>query len=352
MLKPRDRQLAAIRHKIPDRIPVDAICIEPVDAVAAHLGVKPEAVLPRLGIDGRLVSAWKYLGPRPPAAGAEASSEWGTAASDDYGTAHAYPLASADTLAQIAAYPWPDPRLYDFAESASAARALHSEYAIRGPYWKPLFCQVCGLLGMEEALIRMSLEPKLFEAILARVFEHVREYCRLFLDACGDSLDIFCLGDDFATQRGLLFRPELWRRFLKPRFAELFELGKQRGKFVWFHSCGDITAILPDLIDIGVDVWETVQLHALPLTPVQLKREYGRHLTFFGGINTQHLPFATPAEVRDEVRRVIEALGAGGGFICGPDHHIKPDVPPDNVVALFDAATAFRLPGYTLPAER
>jgi uroporphyrinogen decarboxylase len=145
-----------------------------------------------------------------------------------------------------------------------------------------------------------------------------------------------------------LFDPALWRKYLKPRYARLFELGKSRGLPVWFHSCGDITAVLDDLIEIGMDVWETVQLHALPLSPRELKRQYGRHVTFFGGINTQRLPFATPQEVRQEVRDVCEALGEGGGFICGPDHHIKPDVPPANTTALFDEATSFRRPMYTM----
>jgi uroporphyrinogen decarboxylase len=130
----------------------------------------------------------------------------------------------------------------------------------------------------------------------------------------------------------------------------LFALGKSRGKYVWFHSCGDITAVLPDLIDIGMDVWETVQLHTLPVDARTLKREYGRHLTFFGAISTQRLPFATPDAVRSEVVRCIDALGEGGGYICGPDHHIKPDVPPANTIALFEAVRSYRRPGWTSAA--
>jgi uroporphyrinogen decarboxylase len=97
-----------------------------------------------------------------------------------------------------------------------------------------------------------------------------------------------------------------------------------------------------------MDVWETVQLHTLPISPDKLKQEYGKHLTFFGGICTQRLPFLTPEEVQAEVTRRIEALGKNGGYICGPDHHIKPDVPHANSVALFDTARQFRREGYTL----
>jgi uroporphyrinogen decarboxylase len=94
-------------------------------------------------------------------------------------------------------------------------------------------------------------------------------------------------------------------------------------------------------------VWETVQLHALPLSPAQLKRHFGRHIAFFGGVSTQRLPFASPNDVRAETLRCIELLGEGGGYICGPDHHIKPDVPPANTLALFRAATSFQRAGYT-----
>jgi len=125
-------------------------------------------------------------------------------------------------------------------------------------------------------------------------------------------------------------------------------MAKRMGKYVWFHSCGDITPVLGDLIDIGMDVWETVQLHTLPISPTQLKRDYGKRVTFFGGVNTQRLPFATPEQVAAETRQCIEALGPGGGYICGPDHHVKHDVPAANTVAVFDTATAFRQAGITL----
>jgi uroporphyrinogen decarboxylase len=328
----RERQLATIARKPTDRISLDVICIEIIPALAEYLGVAPEGVYDRLGIDGRIVAA-PFIGAAP----AHGVDAWAAGAWEDYGTAHNYPLANA-SVADVERHPWPDPADHDYAGAAAAAAAIGATYAVRGPYWQPLFCRVCSLMGMEEALAKLLTEPAVFEAALEAVFERTLAYCERLLDACGDALPILCLGDDFATQRGLLMAPQQWRRFLKPRFGRLFAAGKQRGKAVWFHSCGDVTAILPDLIDIGVDVWETVQLHTLPMAPATLKREFGRHLTFFGGVNTQRLPFATPAEVRAEVRACIEVLGEGGGYICGPDHHIKPDVPPANAAALFDEA--------------
>jgi uroporphyrinogen decarboxylase len=304
-------------------------------------------VLPRLGIDGRIVSA-PYRGSVHEPVNGVYYTEWGTPSTGDYGTGRFNPLADVTSLAEIEDYPWPNPSDYDYARAGEVARLWGAEYAVRGPYWRPQFCQVCDLFGMEEAMVRMHHEPRLFEAVLERVFEVTAEFCERLLAACRDAMPILCLGDDFATQRGMMISPEHWRRFLKPRFAKLFAIGKSQGKFVWFHSCGDITAILPDLIEIGADVWETVQLHALPMSPQQLKREYGADITFFGGVNTQHLPFGTSQEVKENTLRSIEALGQGGGYICGPDHHIKPDVSAENALALFDTALNFRREGYTL----
>lgn len=342
----RERQLAAIRHEVPDRLPVDAISVENQPEIARYLGIRPDEVLDALGLDGRIVAAG-YTGVLPPPVDGMGWTEWGVLNTGDYGTAHAYPFSSSTTVADIERFPWPPLSQYDFESARRAASNLGGKYAVRGPYWRPLFCRVCEMFGMEEAMVKMSLEPAVFEAALEHVFQWAMDYCRTLLDACGDDMPIFCLGDDFATQRGLMISPEDWRRFLKPRFARLFALGKERGKHVWFHSCGDITGILPDLIDIGVDVWETVQLHTLPMSPAELKREYGRHLTFFGAVNTQRLPFASPREVQEDVLRCIEVLGKGGGYICGPDHHIKPDVSADNAVTLFRTAVAFRREGYT-----
>lgn len=335
----RERQLATIRHEATDRISVDAICIENGAQIAEYLGIPEDAVLDRLGIDGRIIFAGNYLGTIPVDERGEPLSAWGTSTGNDYGTAHYSPLAAADTVAAVEGYRWwPDAAKIDYHAAAEAARDCARQYATRGPYWLPLFCQVCELMGMEEAMMKMLSEPAVFEAALERVFQYTLDYCTRLLDVCGDALDIFYLGDDFATQRGLMIPPASWRQFLKPRYAQLFSLAKARGKFVWFHSCGDITSILPDLIDIGVDVWETVQLHALPMTPAELKRAYGQQMTFFGAISTQRLPFATPEDIRAEVRQTIAALGKNGGYICGPDHHIKPDVPAVNAVTLFDSA--------------
>ena len=133
-----------------------------------------DAVLDRLGIDGRLIGAWRYLGETPVGQHGQPLSPWGTETGDDYGTMHRSPLADVASVTEVERYPcWPDAAWYDYAEAASAAHHAVQRYATRGPYWKPLFCQVSELMGMEEAMVRMQVEPEIFEAVLDQVFQHV-----------------------------------------------------------------------------------------------------------------------------------------------------------------------------------
>lgn len=344
----RERILCAIRHQLPDRIPVDTLAIETTIEIGQLLGIPADEVIDTLGIDSRLVTAYDYLGELPEINGKKLSI-WGAEDGDDYGTTHTYPLAMATSLTDIERYAWPDASKFDFASLANSLQNWTGEYALRGPYWvsAPLFSTTCNLLGMEEALVWMLAEPTLFQACIEQVFRFSYHYIEQFIATLGPKLDILVLADDFASQRGLLMEPNLWRKHLKPYYEQLFSLGKSNGLPIWFHSCGDITAVLPDLIDIGLDVWETVQLHSLPMTATELKRNFGQQITFFGGVNTQRLPFISPQDVARETINCIEALGAGGGYICGPDHHIKPDVPAQNTLALFQTAQNFAREGYT-----
>jgi uroporphyrinogen decarboxylase len=301
----------------------------------------------RLGIDAiRLEMAYTEDPGMSP--DGEPLSEWGSVAKKDYGTAHWYPLQSASTIQEIEQHSWPEIDGFDFNYVARKAQEKGTEYALRGPHWWPLLCRVFDLMSMEEAMVKMVLKPEVFEAALEKVFEITLESFQKLIDACGEYMPVLCAGDDFATQRGMMLSPEQWRRFLKPRYKKLFELGKKHNKYIWFHSCGDIIPVLPDLIDIGMDVWETVQLHTLSISPEQLKKQYGKHITFFGAINSQKLPFWAPQQVQAEVNRCIEILGENGGYICSADHGIRADVPFENIKTLFTTAAAFHKTGYTL----
>jgi len=347
---PKERQLATIRRELTDRISADAIFIYNTEKIANLLGIDLGETLPSLGIDGRLVLL-EYENEFSSLSSDPGRVTWSTTLLDEtsshYGTARTYPLADVSDSRGVDGYRWPDVDRFNYQRAADVARWVGDTYAARGPMWVPVFSKACDLFGMEEAMIRMMQDPDIFEAVLDRITDIHVKACERFLDSCGDSLPIFCVGDDFATQRGLMISPAKWRQFIKPRLNRIIDVGRKRNKIIWFHSCGDITAVLPDLIEMGVQVWETVQLQTLPYSAKTLKERHGNSLTFFGGINTQNLPFSDPESVRSEVLQCIEDLGKGGGYICGPDHTVNDDVPPENTVALYEAVRSFRREGYT-----
>jgi uroporphyrinogen decarboxylase len=213
----------------------------------------------------------------------------------------------------------------------------------------PVFSGLCELFGMEQAMVNLHTNHTVIEAALAHLDDFYTAFCQHVLNSCGDQLEIFGIGDDFAGNRRLLIRPDLWRRLFRPLYAKWLGMAKARGLVTFMHSCGQMTEVLPDLIDIGLDVWQTVQTHLPGQDAALIKAEFGEHLAFVGAIDTTNvLGFATPAEVRAHVRDQIRALGAGGGYVCAPDHTVMEEVPSENVAALYDTIAEFREPGYTL----
>ncbi len=164
------------------------------------------------------------------------------------------------------------------------------------------------------------------------------------LDAAGDNVDVVFFGDDLASQNAPLFAPEIYRELVKPRHRRMIEAVKRgRDVRVLYHSCGAVSSLIDDLIDIGVDAINPVQVTARDMAPESLKARFGDRIAFWGGVNSQEiLPFATPEEVRAEVRRVVATLGRGGGLVLNSVHNIQNDVSPENIVAMFDEARACR----------
>ncbi|MGI6707266.1 MAG: uroporphyrinogen decarboxylase family protein [Clostridia bacterium] len=195
-----------------------------------------------------------------------------------------------------------------------------------------MFERAWTLRGMENFLSDMLLEPAFAEELLDTICEFNLQIIDLALSY---DIDGFHFGDDWGQQRGLIMGPRLWRQFIKPRMARMYERVKSHGKFVSQHSCGDIHEIFPDLIDIGLDVYQTFQPEIYDIAAI--KREYGKHLSFWGGISTQRLlPFATPEEVKKETVQIMKTLGKNGGYIAAPTHDIPGDVPAENVLAMLD----------------
>ncbi|GAB1483041.1 hypothetical protein MASR2M78_18570 [Treponema sp.] len=195
-----------------------------------------------------------------------------------------------------------------------------------------LFERAWSLRGMEDMLIDFALNPEFAEALLDRitdynlaVIDHISEY----------PIDCVFFGDDWGQQKGLIMGPAHWRRFLKPRLARMYGRAKEKGLMVAQHSCGDISEVFGDLVEMGLDIYNTFQPEVYDVA--EMKRLYGKQATFYGGISTQRLlPYATPDEVKAETRRLMGIVGKGGGYIVAPTHAIPDDVPTENILAFLD----------------
>jgi uroporphyrinogen decarboxylase len=197
------------------------------------------------------------------------------------------------------------------------------------------------LYGIDESLYLLGSDPGEAERILDLLLEIHLEKLEKVLAAVGENVDIIQLGDDLGSQRSTLISPAMYRRLFKPRHEKIFRFVKDRSRMkVFLHSCGSIRALLPDLIECGVDIINPVQTSAGGMDPVELKREFGKHLTFWGGgCETQTvLHHGAPGEVDRMVRDRLDAFALGGGYVFNQVHNIMANIPAENVVAMLDAA--------------
>jgi uroporphyrinogen decarboxylase len=238
--------------------------------------------------------------------------------------------------AAVAAYRAPDPdRPELYSESDWVLRTFRDEYWIVGVTVTTIFETAWALRGYEQLLMDFLIDPDRADAILDIPY---RYHLRAAEHLVRMGVDMIWIGDDIGAQNAMLMAPETWRRFLKPRVAEFISTIKRinAGLKVAYHSDGCISPVIPDLIEIGVDVLNPVQPRSMD--PVELKKAYGDTLAFWGSIDEQQtLPFGGPREVRDEVVTRLRTLGKGGGLIIGPTHHVQLDTPVQNVQALVDA---------------
>jgi uroporphyrinogen decarboxylase len=199
-----------------------------------------------------------------------------------------------------------------------------------------LFERAWTLAGMETILMGMADDPDFVHALLDRIVE----YNLAVVDqACRYDIDGVFFGDDWGQQTGLIMGPALWREFIKPRLAQMYGRVRAYGKYVVIHSCGKVDSIFPDLIELGLSVFNPFQPEVMDVAA--MKREYGQDLTFYGGVSTQRtLPYGTPEEVREEVLRLLDVVGKDGGYICAPAHAIPADAKPENIVAMVETLKA------------
>ena len=329
--------------------------VEIMDAVQ-QLARPSEAVLERLRADTRYVHAGAAEGFEGEIVRAERDGRVWHDLVDEFGVRWSmpedsplymdithHPLADA-TIADIADYPWPrgdDPgRFAGLRERALAIRD-ETPYAVVSGISGVIY-EICWYMrGLERWMIDTLEQPEFCGAVLERTLGFWLDWFDAFLSEVGDVVDVIMIGDDIAGQSGPLFRPEFYRRVVKPRQKKLVQTIRSRtGAKIWYHTCGACRAFIPDLLDNGIDVLNPVQISAADMDPAGLKDEFGDRLSFWGGgIDAQHvLPHADPATVREHVRRSLEAFKPGGGYVFNNVHNIQAGVPPENVLAMYDAA--------------
>jgi uroporphyrinogen decarboxylase len=259
-----------------------------------------------------------------------------------------HPLAGTERIEAIDAYPWPDmtdPTRFEGVRAEALRLREENRYASMGTPWLAFPLErAFAMQGTDTFLANLAGEPEFAEALLWKTQSLCKGLMDGFLRACGDLLDMVKIGDDLGSQVGLLMSPAMYRRMLKPIHADLIASIRERtSASIVFHTDGDVYDLLDDFVEIGVDVLNPVQASAGGMSDFAgLKKRFGDNLVFCGGMDTHRvLPYGTPDEVRAEVRRVIGALGDGGGYMLGAVHTVMNDVPPENVLAMADAVDEF-----------
>jgi uroporphyrinogen decarboxylase len=371
----RERVWAAVNHQEPDRVPFDigggistTIVIEGYEKLKQKLEIPgrvqimnrmyrlariDESVMQQLGSDCRPLGIKSPSDWVPPHNNSEDlyTDYWGITwkkayyPGGYYWELHNSPLNQA-TIEDIETYSWPNPLDPGFtAGLEDEAIVLHagSRYAIVADSgFKNIWELGFMLRGLEQLLIDLVTYPEFVTALLTKILEINIAGTSCFLDKVGKYIHVFRTADDLATQQGLMISPKIYRTLLKPMYQKYFELIKSKTEAkIFYHSCGNVTDLLDDLIEIGVDIINPVQVTALG-DIASLKARFGDRLTFWGGIDTQHvLPNGTVQEVEGEVYRRIRELGPGGGFVAASVHNIQPDVPPENIIAMAEAIRKF-----------
>lgn len=376
----RDRVMLALDHKEPDRIPIDlggSICssihknayidlkeylgmeveeLKMADYVQ-QLPYLDEALLERFGVDFRMVQL--PAATAPDVAIFEEGDyyafidRWGSKLhmpKEDglYFDWVDFPIKEATMEAlDNYAWPWPDPPEVN-ARLRQQAKALHenTDYALVGSavIGGGIFEQPARIMGLENFFVALVREPRFADRMMEQITDIYIESCSNYLEQVGEYLQVFTYWDDVSGQDGWLISPDLYRKMIKPKQRRLLEaIRSKTDAKVYYHGCGAVFDLIPDLIDLGFDILNPVQVSARGMDTKRLKAEYGKDITLWGGgVDTQYvLPFGTPQEVADEVKRRIDDLAPGGGCVFAAVHNIQALVPPENIVTAFETALEY-----------
>ncbi|MBT4425261.1 MAG: hypothetical protein HOA58_16850 [Rhodospirillaceae bacterium] len=369
----RERVLAALNFQETDRIPIDfgstivtTIYYTAYDDLKRELGLDHEtvmlaklkrlavpdsAILKRFDVDTRYLALGVYEGDQKELDDHSYIDEWGTTwkqAEDGHFLFVDGPFfgMKKPKHEDLSLCNWPDPDNPGYyrglAERAKALRASGDKAIILNmPNGLVHQCQF--LRGFGDWLKDLYKSKEFVTGLMENISKHWIRVAENALDACDGNVDILFFGDDLATQQAPLFNPEIYREMVKPVHARMIGAVKARADVkVLYHSCGSVEPMIEDLIDVGVDALNPVQISANNMEPEMLKEKYDGRMSFWGGINTQRvLPLGTPEEVRAEVQKMVELMGRGGGYVLNSVHNIQGDVPAANIVAMFDEARSY-----------
>ena len=375
----RERILKSISHEEPDQIPFDlagstwtGITNTAYQNLRKHLGLNPaepdwsdviqqivvpsEEILTELSVDTRgvfpltshnwdIYSKLKDVGNY-----FEYFDEWGFThqfPKNGYWFSlvkHSMDKDDFDSETVIENFQWPDAgnkqRFAGMREKAIQFRNQDKIVMTKG-LCAGLFEMHQRVRGMENAMLDPFLFPMNSDKLIGKLADLKIEFWDSLLDEIGDVVDIVGEGDDYGTQQSQLIAPEQFRQYYKPHFARVlnFIKGKAPNIKLLFHSCGNVRPIIPDIIEMGVDLLNPVHIRANGMEPIQLKKDFGKDIVFWGGgVDTQHvLPNGTPEQVKEDVKRNIEALAPGGGFVFCTVHNIQAEVTPQNIMAMIEA---------------
>jgi len=350
-LKSKERVLAAVGHRETDRIPITFDAEKEVySALYDHLGIhSKEALFDRLNVDTWMILPGSFIYTDEENKKTEKTAIWGYKtrvtqySGGSYDEVFFNPLAGRDEIADIDAHHWPTPYTLDFSHFPKEA-AAHSDRAVIGVFTWGAYFIASYVRGMENLLIDFALNKQYAHHLIGKISEISFGFLEKMLESYGKGIDIVYMADDYCSQQSPLFSPADFREFVMPYLREYVDIVHQHDKKFLLHCCGAVRPLLPMIIDAGVDMLEPIQIRAEGMEPQGLKKDFGDKLCFYGGVDLQQiLSRGTPGQVTDEVRRLIDILGENGGYILGPGHtYIQIDSPIDNIMAMYDTASAYR----------
>jgi uroporphyrinogen decarboxylase len=339
-MTPRERWLAVLSRQTPDRVPMDIWATEEArDTLCRHLGCDWDAALAKLHIDVPFDVGGNYVGPTP----TSGEDIWGMRhvtighGSGMYTEAANAPLADFETVEEIEAnYHWPQADHWEYFHLAEQVRGQEHR-PIRGGGSEP-FLTYKMLRGEMQAYMDLVENPAIADYCLDKLFELAYQNTLRIYEAIPNRVLFSYVAEDLGSQQTLLISREHMRRFLFPRMKRIIDLVHGAGAFVFHHDDGSIHEIIPDLIDLGIDILNPIQWRLPGMAREGLKKNFGDKLIFHGAVDNQStLPFGSVEDVKQEVRENLEILGAGGGYIIAPCHNIQSLTPPENIVAMYEA---------------